>query len=361
MKIVILVHNLTGGGAERVAALWAKGFSTRGYEVTLILFDDKSPVSYNLPKNVKVHIVVSHKKNRLLCLLERIMKLHKTLKSAHPDIVIDVIPRYWKAIAMQGIKCKKISTEHSSFERPENATTKVTRFNKIYINCLYDHVTVLTQADKDVIGCQLKHVTVMPNPLAFEPINRTIKKEKIVLAVGRLDAGHYKGFDVLIKAFGMTSNDWSLQIAGGGKLESFEKYQNLAKECGVENRIKFLGFVENPVELFKKSSIFVLSSRYEGFGLVLIEAMSQGCACIACDYKGRQREIITSESQGLLCPPDDVVEMSKALTLLIDDEEKRTNLGMNAVERSRDFSVDKITNRWEQIFKELFFSKTLDM
>jgi glycosyltransferase involved in cell wall biosynthesis len=354
MKIVILVHNLTGGGAERVAALWTKGLCKKGYDVCVILFDDKSPVTYSLPKHVKVRFVVSHKKNRFLCVIDRIIKLHKTLKYERPDVVIDVMPDYWKRAAMSHLKCYKISTEHWSFERPKDAPIQPKKIKKIYLNRLYDHVTVLTQADKNVIGSRLKRVTVLPNPLAFEPMGNldVSQKEKVVLAVGRLDAGHVKGFDVLIKAFSMAKTDWSLQIAGTGTPESLSRYKELARVCGVEERVQFLGFINDPIKLYQKASIFVLSSRYEAFGLVVIEAMSQGCACIACDYKGRQREIITNGVNGIICKPDDIEGIASALTELTKNENKRKQLGLNAIERSKDFSVDKIADRWEQILSE---------
>ena len=355
MKIAILVHKLTGGGAERVAAMWANGFSQRGHDVTLILFVNKSLITYNVPEQVSIKYVVSNNQYGIIRRFERIVKLHLTLRKENADVIIDVIPAYWKRIAMCGVSGKKISTEHNSFERPKNATTKAKRINKIYLNRLYDYVTVLTQADMDVIGRQLKHVAVLPNPLALTPVKEMPDKEKIILAVGRLDAGHTKGFDVLIKAFGMTSKDgWTLQIAGSGKQESFAKYKKLAKECGVEDKVKFSGFVDNPLSLYQKASIFVLSSRYEGFGLVLIEAMSQGCACIACDYKGRQKEIVLSERNGLLCEPDNAEALSKAMLVLMQNEKKRREIGLNAIRRSADFLIDRITEKWDVVLNNVF-------
>ena len=173
------------------------------------------------------------------------------------------------------------------------------------------------------------------------------------MAVGRLDAGYYKGFDILIKAFGNTSrkNDWILQIVGGGSDKSFEKYKNLAKQCGVEDRVEFLGFTSNVLDLYRSAGIFVLSSRYEGFGLVLIEAMSQGCACVACDYGGRQKEIVGSEDNALCCEPDNIVSLTSALESVMISEDLRLKLQCNGMERAKAFSVDKIEERWEEIFR----------
>ena len=354
MKIAILIQKLTGGGAERVAAMWATGFCQNGHDVTLILFDNKSPITYNVPDQVSIKYAVPNKRYGIFRMLERMYKLNNTLRKENADVIIDVMPNYRKRIAMCGISGKKISTEHNSFERPADAVTKHSKFEKIHLNRLYDHVTVLTQADKDVIGNQLKNVTVLPNPLALTPAKEIPPKKKVVFATGRLDAWHYKGFDILIKAWAKIAdraNGWKLQIAGNSKKDGLKYLQGICKENGVTDSVEFLGYQSNILPLYQEASIFVLSSRYEGFGLVLIEAMSQGCACVACDYKGRQKEIITSEKQGLTCEPENIEELANAILSLIQDDDKREEIGKNAIIRSMDFSIDRIMEKWKYIIK----------
>ena len=105
--------------------------------------------------------------------------------------------------------------------------------------------------------------------------------------------------------------------------------------------------------MYQRAAIFVLSSRYDGFGLVLIEAMSQGCACVACDYKGRQSEIISSQEQGIICEPDNVDALAKAMLTLINDENKRNKMGIHAIARASDFTIDKIVELWDDILKDI--------
>lgn len=356
MKIVILVNNLTAGGAERVAAMWAEGFHKRGHEVSVVIFDDKSPITYKIPPEVGIICVATKTRNKLIRSLLRIYKLYKVLKKEKCDVLIDVMPTFWKRVAMIGMKCKKVSTEHWSFERPRNATIRPKKINKIYLNRLYNHVTVLTQADKNVIGNQLKNVTVLPNPLALPPAKDMPPKKKVILATGRLDAWYVKGFDVLIKAWAKIADKtegWKVQIVGDSKKGGLEGLQRLCAEYGVNSSVEFVGFQSDILPFYQDASIFVLSSRYEGFGLVLIEAMSQGCACIACDYKGRQKEIIQSKDVGVICKPDNVDNISSAILFLIHDEQKRRVMGENAVRRSMDFSLDKIMERWDEILKDL--------
>ena len=259
----------------------------------------------------------------------------------------------------------------------------------------------------------------MPNPLLLKPVNSIPQKESIVLAAGRVDAWHVKGFDILIKSWKKIQDlndnvndddnlrDWWLKIAGDGKKESFEYLMNLlpegewvfndnvndndnhlntkyTEEKGIDTdklnsqkscvwksekyRIEFLGFRKDIEDLYKKSEIFVLSSRYEGFGLVLIEAMSQGCAPVACDYKGRQREILNPSSalpegegepnrkieiteNGILCEPEDVEALAMALDKMIKEKEYRRIVQKNVVERSKFYDMEHTIDRWENYLK----------
>lgn len=204
---------------------------------------------------------------------------------------------------------------------------------------------------------------MLPNPLALKPIQSIQQKEKNILATGRLDNWHCKGFDLLIKAFASLSEkcrvkneksfSWRLQIAGTGSEENLNYLKQLCREQGVEDKVDFLGFRRDIETLYQKAAIFVLSSRYEGFGMVLIEAMSQGCACIACDYKGRQREIITQEDEGLICPVEDVDALAKAMQRLVTDEPLRRKLQEGAVRRSHAYEIDHIMNLWSNLLSDI--------
>lgn len=366
MKILITVGSFTNGGAERVASLWANGFISRGHDVTVVVNKKQTTKNtYPVDHKVQVKNIYSWTGMKLSWFLHvhLIMewKLRREICQVKPDVIICVLPPWakWSRMAIGGMNIPIINTEHNSFERPESAPmTKQQLCEKYVDNKYYDIVTVLTEADKRLTDGILKNVYVLPNPLAFKPACFVPKKEKIILAMGRLDAGHCKGFDVLIKAFGMTCNDWSLQIAGAGAPETIEKYRLLTRECGVEDRVQFIGFVDNPIPLYQRASIFVLSSRYEGFGMVLIEAMSQGCAPVACDYKGRQKEIITNESEGLLCEPDNPKALAEAINRMVTDEKYRSSVQKNAIERSKYYSLENIMDRWEKILKKIDNNET---
>lgn len=420
MRIYIVCGKLNHGGAERVAVALANGFVERGHQVTIVsnLYEE---VTYGIDKRVQLKNLVASNHQKLKKWFSAIGILCGYLKEDKPDVIIGIMQLFSviAKIASRGMNIPLVMTEHDSFERPNSAPfSKRDYFCKYYLNRIYKHVTVLTQADKDVIGHRLKHVAVMPNPLFLTPVEIVSEKEKVILASGRLYDWHYKGFDVLIKSWKKIQDlndnvndddnlrDWWLKIAGIGTEESLHYLINLlpdgewvaleaqdsssnsfesderrkTKDENIKNnyvwksekyRIEFLGFRKDIEELYKKSEIFVLSSRYEGFGLVLIEAMSQGCAPVACDYKGRQREILSPlqgdslkvngysdhgievTENGILCEPDDMEALASALKMMMVDEEYRKEVQRNAVERSKFYSMENTMNRWEEYLKNI--------
>lgn len=391
MNIAIVTVALSHGGAERVGVMLANGFCQQGHTVT-ILTDCNEPIVYEVDEKVQIVDFVGSASNKLLKWMRAVVNIRCCLKSARPDVIIGVMGlcTFVSYVASLGLGIPIIMTEHNSFERPASAPLPLSlKIFKFWINKLYKHITVLTKADKKVIGNRLRNVTVMPNPLLLMPVNDIPQKEKIVLAAGRVDAWHVKGFDILLQAWKSFSptlprgeDSWWLKIAGTGKQESFEYLMSFFEDsdfkCQVSGdgqkiwrseiyHIEFMGFQKDMESLYKKSEIFVLSSRYEGFGLVLIEAMSQGCACVACDYKGRQREILSPlqddslmvngysdhgievTENGILCEPEDMEALAEAIKKMIDDNKYREGIRMNAIERSKYYSLENTIKRWEAI------------
>lgn len=421
MKIAIVQVALSHGGAERVGALIANGLSRKGNDI-IILTDLNEPVTYKTDSDVVIHDFAGKKANKYIKWLKTIRKIRRIIKEEKPDAIIGIMGlcTLITYIACLGMRIPIVMTEHYGFERPDNAPLNFKqKFFKFHINKLYSAVTVLTEADRKAIGNRLGKVFVMPNPLFLTPVETIPHKEKIVLAAGHLDRWFYKGFDILLQAWSKIHDssskfqDWWLKIAGNGEKESFEYLMNLlpdgewvyndnvndddnfintkekyagtekqkSQKCGVwrseKYHIEFLGFQKDMESLYKKSKIFVLSSRYEGFGLVLIEAMSQGCAPIACDFKGRQREILCPEGvssskfirqdssassqdsrfelceNGMLCKPEDVEALASAIGSMIKDEDYRQRVQQHAIERSKFYALDNIIIMWEKLFKTI--------
>ena len=390
MKIGIVQVALSHGGAEQVGVMLANGLRQHGHD-SFILTDLNEPVVYHVDDNVPVYNFAGKKTNTLLKWLKAIKNIRHTITKEKPNVVIGIMGLCTLVtyIACLGLRIPVVMTEHNSFERPASAPMPLSlKIFKYWINKLYKNITVLTEADKKVIGNKLKNVTVMPNPLLLTPVEEIPQKEKVVLAAGRVDSWHYKGFDILLQAWlslyynNDNLREWWLKIAGNGKQESFEYLKGLLPDGewvfndndddnhnkdwvwrSEKYHIEFMGFQKNMESLYRKSEIFVLSSRYEGFGLVLIEAMSQGCAPVACDYKGRQKEILCPEGvsrfkiqdssieiceNGIMCEPENVEDLAKALEKMMMDEEYKKQVQQESVERSKYYSLDNCVNRWEE-------------
>lgn len=358
MKIMIIAGNMEHGGAARVAAMVANGLASKGHNV-MVLANTNKPVIYPLIDSVKLYNFVPQKRVKFIRILNEIYIIRNLMKENKPDVVLGImwVLSFLGWLASIGLKIPMIATEHNAFERPSYVKMSIyDRIAKFHLNKLYAAVTVLTNADKRIIGNRLKMVEVMPNPLFLKPCTEETKKEKIIMACGRLDSWHYKGFDLLIQAWGKISNrypDWRVQIVGDGNKKSFEYLKKICKENEVESSVEFAGQHTNIVPFYQKAEIFVLSSRYEGFGLVLIEAMSQGCGCVACDYNGRQSDILTDKEEGLLCKCNDVPSLAETLSNMIDDDDARKKYQRNAIARSAYFEQNNIAERWEEFINKV--------
>ena len=374
MKILLVCVKLNGGGAERVGVLMANSLADRGHQVSIVsnLYE---PIVYDVDKRISIHSMNPHTTNELIKWTAAIKNIRKEIKRDKPDIILGVMYLCSLAakIASIGTGIPVVMTEHNSFERPSNRPLSwKSKFFKFKVNKIYDYVTVLTEADKAAIGNRLKKVQVMPNPLLLTPFYKKHSREKRILAAGRVDAWYTKGFDVLVKAWNQIYNkypDWRLEIAGLCDIPAhYEEIPKLIAKYGIGERTKLLGYRTDVDQLYRYSEIFVLSSRYEGFGLVLIEAMSQGCAPVACDYKGRQREILCPEGvssfksqdssmeiceNGILCEPDNVEALALAMEKMICDEEYRRKVQQNAVKRTEFYNLERTGERWENFLKKV--------
>lgn len=364
MKICIVSLCLTYGGAERVAVSWANSLSMLGHNVYMYA-DFTKECTYKLKDNVvKVQSIPIQKLNlnaKISRFFRSFYDIYKLLNDNKPDIVITInylFALHLKVCMCFGYRCPILLTDHNACQRPASAPMKLTlRFKKFVLSKYFDYMTVLTEVDRQIcLEKGLKNVSVLYNPLFLEPIDIIPTKTKVILAVGRLDAWHCKGFDVLIKAWDAISDEfpeWILKIVGAGgnnvvdQLYSFTKHKNQIQICPYTNDIE---------KYYIDSSIFVLSSRYEGWGLVLVEAMSKGCAVIACDYKGRQSEIITDGENGLLCEPENVDDLANKLYKLLANEKLRIRLQNNAPKTVERFSELKVGKNLEFIINKIIFS-----
>lgn len=358
MKLLFYIFTLRGGGAERVLSSIVNGLVDRGYEVHLAV-DTRQPIEYTIDERLIIHSFFDADyvaNNRIVYH----WKFHKNLRniatSVQPDVIISFM---WglnihTLISTLGLSIPFICSEHTTFKKEKMSLYEY--FIRFYMNSLANRVTILTQADYDFLGERLKNKVVVPNPLSFPIIKEKVERKDVILAAGSLDRWELKGFDNLVKIWGdiaLKHPSWTLEIAGTGTEANLAYLKELTIEHKVESKVKFIGFCSDIDKKMQESSIFILSSKIEGFGMVLLEAMSQGSACISFDCHSGPKEIIDNGVDGILVKNQDLDEMKIALSNLIEDRSLRESLAKNGLKKAQQFSLDKILDKWEVLFREL--------
>ena len=292
-------------------------------------------------------------------------KFYYNLKNIQPDIVIctgyafavlDVIINISRQIGTKTIIESHVKSDTVSMKNYAYNPVIARIFSiwdyKIFkkikkANC----IVTLTQEDKEFWRSYAKRIEVIPNFLTITPQKVSDYRTKRIIAAGRYV--HQKGFDLLLEAWHMINknvNDWHLYIYGN---ENRKPYQRIVDKYGMNDNTHLLPATLEIVEEFSKSSIFVLSSRFEGFGLVLAEAMSCGLPCISFDCPYGPRDIITNEEDGLLVENGNIMALAKAIKRLMADENLRQSMGEKAIINVARYDSSSIMNRWEELFSSL--------
>jgi glycosyltransferase involved in cell wall biosynthesis len=371
LNVLISGNSLGGGGAERVMAVIANELARKGHNVHIICITRDSEY-YTEDSVNKIYIDklinLKNSNNSILSLPYfirneyQIYKLYKkAIKEVKPDVVVSFTRAgWWELLYLCRKKIPLVFSEHTTFcltkERKSLRDSVQKRFLKYG-----DAVTVLTKYDYDYLGGQLPNKVVMYNPLSFEPLNEleyrsTYEKRKNLFACGRVGDWHTKGFDNLIKSFGMIASKhlgWDLDIAGWGKKEDEDYLYSIADKYNIRNRIHFLGFRNDVEELMKTHSILIMSSRSEGFPMSLTEAMSMGCPPVSFDIVTGPREIINNGIDGIIVENQNCEALALGMERMIVDEEFRKEAGLNAIRNIKRFSAEYICTQWENLFYNL--------
>ena len=217
-----------------------------------------------------------------------------------------------------------------------------------------DLVVSLTERDaadyRELLGAGAR-VTTIPNAVPRRPPADDSARERVVLAAGRMS--RQKGWDRLIPAFAVLARehpDWTLRLFSQGKEEIMSKVMAQISELGLRDRVELPGFTRRLPQEMERASIFAMSSRFEGFPMVLLEAMSCGLPPVSFDCPNGPAEMIDHGRNGLLVPQNDVLALGRGLLELAGDEERRRAMGAAARESSLQYTADAVYAQWEQAF-----------
>lgn len=382
MKIFYIYTGLiTKGGADRVITIKANWLATHGYDVSIITDSqmDIPPVYKLLPAVHLIDLGIDFMQQYKYGILRRLFlyfklmrmyrkKLTKLLKEDRPDIVMTTLGREMDFLTKINDGSIKIGESHIARQFTRNfhlmeerggiyeLVAKYWRHKQAMAVKRLDKLVLLTSQDEICWKMTTLKTCVIPNPITIEYGERSPLDMKRVIAVGRLN--EQKGYDFLIGAWSIVAKkhpDWTLDIYGEGQLRDF--IQNMIIQYGLKASINLKGVVKDINREYAKSSILVLSSRYEGFGLVLVEAMSCGVPCVAFDCPFGPRDIINSGIDGLLVKYLDVKALADGLCTLIENVKLRQAMGNKAFEHIQRYDVDHVMQMWMDLFNKLKLDK----
>ena len=359
MKICFFVSDISFvGGIERVVSILSNQFvelKNDSWQIEIVSIYHTNKINYEINKRINIKYISNQpylgkpqSAKRLFMAFGMIKLIKKFFKKNKYDYILSQgFPNTFLANLCCDKKSGKIiGVEHVCFSYYPAfiRSLRTLIYKKIY------KLVVLTNKDYDKFIKNLNNVVVIPNP--FDTTNKYLSelKEKKIIAIGRLE--YQKGFDNLIamyKDISIIYPDWKINIYGTGNLK--QKLQNQIKNLDLENSIRLAGVTDNIYEKIRESSFMVFPSRYEGFGMVLLECMSQGVPCISFDCESGPSDIIENYENGILVPNQDNESFKKAIIELIENSKLRKKMGENAY-----FSVDKysakiVAQKWIELLE----------
>jgi glycosyltransferase involved in cell wall biosynthesis len=357
MNTCVFLHDISaGGGTERMAAALANALQQAGHRVLTVSLAPAGKPFFELNPGIalwSLNIPVARLTTRYPVAVKR---LRSFVKREAIDVIIDVdvilstvsIPACWRT------KAKVVAWEHYNYFMKRESKVRV--WGRKLAAQKAAAVVTLTGEDawnyKTNCHCEAKIVAI-PNFIPGLPEEKAPHGNRTVLAVGHLI--HRKGFDLLLEAWGLLKAEgldgWKLHIVGDG--EEKERLRAQAAKLQIEDDVAFLPPAVNIGEHYLRAGICAVSSRAEGFGLTIIEALSFGVPVVSFDCKLGPSEIIRDGVDGFLVPPGDVPALTHKLRLLMQAAALRSVMAASAREGAQRFLCHEIMPKWEALLNNL--------
>lgn len=352
-KLLFFISNLGAGGAQRSLMTTTEALHRcYGIEVYVASWPEKGD-KFSVPDGVEFIDLGTYSRhsNGKMNYFHAVYTIRQAVRQLRPDwVVATMSDMYMRTfLGCIGLPVHLMVWEHTSMGRKLHLESRIAR------KCFYrfaDLVLVLTNKDLRQVAGKYKHVDVMPNPLSFPVFTGTAQRENIVVAIGRLDVWYVKGFDRLISMWAKVCRlhpSWRLMIVGEGNNENTQHIRKMLEEHHVEDSVVLAGYRTDVQDILRHSKVFVLPSRVEGFPMCLVEAMSQGCACVSFSMQGAVKDIIRDGEDGFIIDDNKEDAFAQVLSDLLSDDVKMNQLAECAINNINRFTPERIAGLWKNL------------
>lgn len=363
-KILIYMFNLAGGGAERTIVNLINNINKEIFEVILIIGSNQNNDYINLVDNrIKIIYLNSDRRKK------NILKISKIIRYEKPDILFSTLNINNITIILAKILSLKRVPIVVRETNNRTAAGGVSLINRIITYILYNYfssniISLSNGVKEDLVKSfkiKNKKIKVIYNPVDLDKIYKLkneeildLKKEeneKLIISVGRL--AEQKDYFTLLKAFKIVEKNLKSKLLILGKGPQEQLLKDKCYELNIEEKVVFMGFNDNPYKYMKNSDVFVLSSKWEGFGHVIVEAMATGIPVISTDCKSGPAEIINNNKYGILVPVGDYKKMANEIQNILTNNELAQKYIEKGNYRKEKFNVSSIVKEYEKIFLSL--------
>lgn len=350
------------GGTEGVTLKLANLFASKGYKVTIVSFFKVNEKESINPINVEIIYLnrfeypLTHKLRRVISFAKcywKLRKLKNRLFVSNNDIYIgqNFFPNM--LLWMTGLAPYAIGCEHFKYDMYSDRVKTI----RNYVYSHFMRIVALTDVDRDKFREHLgkDKVTTIPNMAIVKDDFKVDLNSKFIISAGRL--APQKGFDFLIEAMEDVTkkhSDWKLNIWGEGNLK--DELQRRINDTGLQNNISLCGYTTDINKEFARSAFYVLSSRFEGLPLVLIEALSVGLPSVAFDCPSGPAELL-ADGGGILVEKENVSKLAEAINYMIEHPEYRRECSKHKEFIRKNLSPDVVFSKWQNLFDEIKGSK----
>lgn len=355
-KVYFFLSNLDGGGAQRTVINILNNINMEIFDPKLILLKYDKQKIYASLLNPEIPVVNLNTRGRYA-----VSKIIKLLKFEKPDVIFSTLPQVNIAVSLAH-KLSKSKANIILRETNHREKEKMKRTTYYLLKWAYNYCDQIISLSKGVAkdfkmyNVNLEKVKVIYNPVEVVNISNNVcnfdkKRNKEIKLIGCGRLVPQKNFLLLIKALGNLKNElpnWNLDILGEGP--ELNNLKNAVIDRQLEDKINFLGFKDFPNEYMKNADLFILPSKWEGFGHVIVESMANGTPVLASNCPHGPEEIIGENKYGWLFENDNLNDLEEKLISIITSADKIEKMSAIAQNRAKDFEVKKIVEEYEKSF-----------